>query len=216
LREMFDRSFGSQHGANSNRESVPRPLYAELSVSLDELIQKTRKTISIAVAPVDAAGAGQGSYKKIAVKIPPGVTEGSTIRLKGQGESAFGHNTAGDLLLKIKIKPDDRFALNGYDLHSEVAISPWEAALGTKVDIETSTGLVRLKIPAGTQSGRQFRLKGKGLPKKLGSGDLLITARITIPDSLSDTERKLFAELAEKSAFDPRETYQKQTVKEAA
>ncbi|MEJ2057231.1 MAG: DnaJ C-terminal domain-containing protein, partial [Desulfofustis sp.] len=154
--------------------------------------------------------------KKIAVKIPPGVTEGSTIRLKGQGESAFGHNTAGDLLLKIKIKPDDRFALNGYDLHSEVAISPWEAALGTKVDIETSNGLVRLKIPAGTQSGRQFRLKGKGLPKKLGSGDLLITARITIPDSLSDTERKLFAELAEKSAFDPRETYQKQTVKEAA
>ncbi len=216
LGEIFGRSCGSRHGFSGNAGAAPEPLYGELSVSLDELIQKTTKTISIAVAPVDTAGAEQGGHKKIAVKIPPGVTEGSTIRLKGKGESGFDNNPAGDLLLKIKIKPDSRFAVSGYDLHSEVAISPWEAALGTKVAIETTTGLVRLKIPAGTQSGRQFRLKAKGLPKKQGCGDLLITARITIPDSLNDTERKLFEELSEKSNFDPRETSQNQAFKEAA
>lgn len=215
LRDIFGYSSGSQSGFNRDTGAGPRPLHAELHVSLDELIQKTTKTISIGVAPADETGAVRHRRKKIAVKIPAGVSEGSTIRLKGQGEPGFENGAAGDLFLKIRVKPDSRFAVSGYDLHADVAITPWEAALGSKADIETTDGLVRLTIPAGTQSGRQFRLKGKGLPKKRGSGDLLITAKIMIPESLSDSERELFEELAEKSSFDPRESSRNEAFKEA-
>lgn len=216
LREIFGRSSGSQHGFSYDTHAGPRPLSAELSLGLDELIQKTTKTISIVVGPADNAGAAQRHRKKIAVKIPPGVTEGSTIRLKGQGAPGSEKGEAGDLLLTIRIKPDSRFVVTGYDLHAEVAITPWEAALGTAIDIETIEGVVRLKIPAATQSGTQFRLKGKGLPRKQGSGDLLITAMVKIPDSLSDAEKELFEELAEKSSFDPRQSSRSRAFKEAA
>lgn len=204
LRDIFGTSFGTDQGFTNAFDSAPEPVQAELVLSLDELIRKSTKTIFLAVDSPDISGSFKRRQKKIQVKIPPGVTEGSTIRLKGQGQQGFKNGTDGDLLLRIRIEPDHRFALCGYDLLSEVAITPWEAALGTKVDIETTNGQVRLKIPAGTQSGRQFRLKNKGLAKKQGSGDLLITVKIMIPDSLSDTEKELFEELAAKSNFDPR------------
>lgn len=216
LKDIFGGSFGSDQRFNDNFDSVPEPVQAELILSLDELIKKSTKTIAVAVDSPDISGSFKRRQKKIQVKIPQGVTEGSTIRLKEQGQPSFNNGKDGDLLLRIRVEPDSRFVLSGYDLLSEVAITPWEAALGTKVDIETTNGQVRLNIPAGTQSGRKFRLKNKGLAKKQGSGDLLIAVKIMIPDSLSDAEKELFEELAARSSFDPRATTPDTAFTEAA
>ena len=129
--------------------------------------------------------------RTIEVKIPPGVAQGSVIRLKGQGEAGVGNESSGDLLLKIKIIPDKRFQVDGHDLHAETPVSPWEAALGTKLKIQTLEGDVWLKVPPGSQSGRRFRLKGKGLLQKKGRGDLYVKLKIAIPESLNEEHRML-------------------------
>ena len=194
LRDIF--------GAEIDRGGMP--IQADLTLSLDELFNRGTKTISFAVESLDSQGNLQRQNKTIQVKIPSGVSHGSTIRLKGQGAPGRLNGPAGDLLLKIRLKPDSRFTVDGHDLRSEIAISPWEAALGAQVEISTMDGSVRLKIPPGSQSGRQFRLKGKGLSKKQGRGDMLVSVKIAIPESLSEQERELFEELSRKSSFDPR------------
>jgi curved DNA-binding protein len=185
-------------------DTIGAPVHADLALSLDELFNRRAKTISFVIESLDNQGNLQRQNKTIEVKIPPGVSHGSTIRLKGQGGPGRLGRPAGDLLLKIKLNPDSRFMVDGYDLRSEIAITPWEAALGTTVEVNTPDGLVRLKIPPGSQSGRQFRLKGKGLYKKEGRGDLLAGIKIVIPEPLSEAERELFEELSRKSLFDPR------------
>lgn len=194
LRDIFGSEF----------DTGGMPVRADLTLSLDELVNRGTKTITFAVESLDTQGRMQRHNKTIQVKIPPGVSEGSTIRLKGQGSPGRLNGPAGDLLLKIRLKPDSRFTVDGYDLRSEIAITPWEAALGAAVEVRTMDGSVRLKIPPGSQSGRLFRLKGKGLFMKKGSGDLLVSVKIVVPDSLNEAERKLFEELSRKSSFDPR------------
>ncbi len=194
LRDIF--------GAELNPGGVS--VQADLTLSLDELVNRGKKTITFAVESLDSYGNRQRQNKTIQVKIPSGVSHGSVIRLKGQGGPGRHNGPAGDLLLKIVLKPDSRFTVDGYDLRSEIAVTPWEAALGARVEISTLEGSVRLKIPPGSQSGRQFRLKGKGLSMKEGSGDLLVGIKIAVPESLSEAERELFEELSRKSSFDPR------------
>ncbi len=139
------------------------------------------------------------------MKIPPGVRSGQKIRLAGQGNPGFG-GAAGDLLLKVEIQTDSRFKVDGADIHTTVPVTPWEAALGGEAEVETPTGSVRVKIPAGTSSGRKIRLRGRGLSQQGGGkGDLMAEFRVVVPDTLSDRERELFEQLAEESQFRPRE-----------
>jgi curved DNA-binding protein len=143
--------------------------------------------------------------KTLQVKIPKGVTNGSVIRLAGQGETGSGQAKAGDLLLRITIAPDDRFRVEGHDLHTVVAVSPWEAALGAKIPVHTVDGAVTLAIPKGSQNGRKLRLRGKGIPQQSGvGGDIIVELAICVPAQLSPEEEKLFIELAKVSRFSPR------------
>jgi curved DNA-binding protein len=140
------------------------------------------------------------------VKIPAGVRSGQKIRLAGQGSPNFGGGAPGDLLLKVEIQPDARFKVEGSDIHTTVPVSPWEAALGGEAQVETPIGPVRVKIPAGSSSGRKIRLRERGLSQPGGvKGDLLAEIRIVIPDQLSPRERELFEQLSEASEFRPRE-----------
>jgi curved DNA-binding protein len=139
------------------------------------------------------------------VTIPKGLTDGSRIRLAGQGGKAVGGGPPGDLYLKIRIRPEPGFKVEEYNIRKEINISPWEAALGASVLVETPTGRVTLRVPRGTQGGQTLRLKGKGLSRRDGeNGDMLVTVRIVIPKKLGDEEKRLFEELAEKSTFNPR------------
>src|SRR6059036_3275145 len=119
--------------------------------------------------------------KELNVRIPAGVTAGQQIRLKGQGETAPGH-PPGDLLITISIAPHPFFKVDGSDLRLDLPITLYEAVLGGKVRVPTLGSAVELSIPKNTSSGRIFRLKGKGLPKAGGTGDLFVTTRIILPD----------------------------------
>src|SRR6185312_2555295 len=141
--------------------------------------------------------------KEVDVKIPAGLNDGQTIRLKGQGLAGSG-GRAGDLLIAVSVAAHPMFARDGADLRLELPITLYEAVLGAKVRVPTLDGAVELAIPAGTNSGRTFRLKGKGLKAKEGKGDLLATVRITLPEGKDDELAALMKTWRDTKPYDPR------------
>jgi curved DNA-binding protein len=134
------------------------------------------------------------------VKIPTGVRDGQLIRLSGEGGEGVGGGPAGDLLLRVRIKPHSRFKVRDRDLYVTLPLTPWEAALGASIEVPTLTGTTQVKVPPGSSSGRRLRLRGQGLP----GGDLYATVSIKVPKQLNKKERDLFEELAKVSTFNPR------------
>lgn len=153
-------------------------------------------------------GAGQvRTQKKTRVRIPPGVGDGSRIRFKGKGEPGRGGGPPGDLYVITKVEKHPYLGRNNANITMDLPITFTEAALGTQVEVPTVDGKVKLKIPAGTQSGRKFRLKGKGAPrlKGKGKGDLIVTARVAVPEKLSKKQREAIEKLQEVEDIDLRE-----------
>ncbi len=131
------------------------------------------------------------------VKIPAGVDNGSVIRMTGQGEQGQKGAPAGDLYLQIRVKKDTRFERVGYDIISKINISFTQAAIGDKIEVDTIDGPVKLKIPEGTQSGTNFRMRGRGVPhiQSRGRGDHIIKADVKTPKSLTRKQKQLLKEL---------------------
>jgi curved DNA-binding protein len=147
-----------------------------------------------------------GDGRTYDVRIPPGVRDGQRIRLAGEGGQGQGGGPSGDLFLHVRIKPHPRLRLDGRDLHVDVPVTPWEAALGATVEVPTLQGGAKVKVPAGSSSGRRLRLRGQGFPgPRGGHGDLYATVQIQVPKQLSERERELFEQLAAASTFNPRE-----------
>ena len=162
---------------------------AEMELSLEEVVKGTVRTLQISLP---------GSKPKtLEVKIPPGVRNGSKVRVSGELNQGTGA-PAGDLYLRVKIKPNQAFTIDGDNLISECNLSPAQAAIGSEISVNTVEGQVRIRVPAGTQHGRLLRLRGKGLPKLKGGvrGDLLVRAKILVPATMSDEERSLYEQLA--------------------
>ncbi|WP_456324735.1 DnaJ C-terminal domain-containing protein [Desulfonauticus submarinus] len=169
---------------------------AILELSLEEAFRGGEKTIT-----VGSIGTGK---KTLNVKIPPRIKDGARIRLKGQGGPGIGNGPAGDLYLKVKILPHALFKLDGNNIIYRLDLAPWEAVLGTEIDVPTLEGKVKLKVPRGISSGQKLRIKGKGLGQGLGRGDQLVEIRIKSPKNLSAKEEDLWQELARISSFNPR------------
>jgi DnaJ-class molecular chaperone len=144
-------------------------LSISMAVSLEEAVKGAEKRVRLPTG------------KELNVRIPPGVVAGQQIRLKGQGETAPGH-PPGDLLITVNISPHPFFKVDGSDLRLDLPITLYEAVLGGKVRVPTLGSAVELSVPKNTSGGRVFRLKGKGLPKTGGTGDLLVTTRVMLPD----------------------------------
>ncbi|MEA2271151.1 MAG: curved DNA-binding protein [Solirubrobacteraceae bacterium] len=165
-----------------------------------------------AVLEITLEEAAKGGRRRIAldgedyeVDIPPGVTDGQRIRLAGAGEAGIGGGPSGDLFLRVRIQRHPRFRVDGRDLHTDVRVAPWEAALGASVDVETLDGHAHVRVPEGSSCGRKLRLRGEGLPGPGGSaGDLYAHVKIVVPKKLKREERELFEQLAEVSRFNPR------------
>lgn len=136
-------------------------------------------------------------YEKTKIRIPAGIKSGQSIRLEGLGESGGKGGPAGDLYVAVTVSPDKRFSREGDDIHSEEKISFSQAALGDKIEVETIDGTVNMKIPAGTQSGETFRLKGKGVKHlgHYGHGDQYVKIQVITPNNLSHEERELLEKL---------------------
>lgn len=168
---------------------------AELELSLEEVAAGGRRRLSL------------DDGREFEVEIPPGVRDGQTIRVPGQGGTGAGDGGGpGDLVLRVRLRPHPVFRAKGRDLYVDLAVTPWEAALGADVPVRALDGDARVKVPAGSSSGRRLRLRGQGLPGGRGStaGDLYAVVMIHVPKKLSQRERELFEQLASRSKFDPR------------
>jgi curved DNA-binding protein len=160
----------------------------ELAVTVEEVLHGGRKAFSLERG---------GRVETVNVNIPRGVRAGQKIRLAGQGGEGVGGGERGDLYLLVKIAPHVDYRLDGFDLIRAVPIPVWSAVLGGEVEVPMPDGAVKMKIPAGTQPGQKFRLKGRGLPSGGGSrGDFFAEAKVLLPTSLSDHERALWEKLA--------------------
>jgi molecular chaperone DnaJ len=150
---------------------------------------------------------GSGAERRtrtLQVKIPAGVRNGAKIRLTGKGEPGLAGGAAGDLYVKIAVTPHTLFGRRGDDLTVELPITYPEATLGANVEVPTLNGPVTLKVPAGTPSGKTFRVKGRGVPRKGGRGDLLAKVKVDVPDKVSKEEKELLRKLRDVSAGSPR------------
>ncbi len=174
---------------------------ADISVTLEEALNGSRRPISL--RRTDAAG--RAKTETYDVKIPAGVHEGQRIRLRARGEAGPGGGAAGDLYLRVRLAPHPEFRVEpGGDLYHDLAVPPWQAVLGAEVSVPTLEGqTMKLKIPPGTQVGKRFRLRGRGLPATGGvRTDLYVQIGVTLPETLSDDERELWRQLAELSPDD--------------
>jgi curved DNA-binding protein len=145
--------------------------------------------------------------RTLAVTVPAGVTDGQRLRRRGKGGPGRNGGPAGDIYLHITLAPHAVFRPDGHDLVFDLALAPWEAALGAEVEVPTLDGQVLLTVPQGTQSGRKLRLRGRGMATGHGArGDLYAIVHIEVPATLTARERALFEELKRESKFDPRAT----------
>lgn len=177
-----------------------------VEITLRDAFHGSKKTVELERIEFDAGGRPNRIRKRYDVTIPRGVTDGSLIRLSGQGGAGRGGGPEGDLYLKVRILPDPHFTIKEHDLFTSVDIAPWEAALGAKVHVATVDGRINITVPPGTQSGQTLRMRGKGMPISGGTaGDLLVNVRIVVPSHLSASEKHLFEELSRESRFNPRQ-----------
>lgn len=201
--DFFDAIFGGLGGAAQAQPSAPRKgqnFQSQINVGVRDAFHGTKKSMSFSFS--DQKGSERKTYQ---VKIPAGTTDGTKIRLGGQGTSGAFGGPRGDLILKVNVVADDTFRLEGNDVVSTLTLAPWEAALGAKIEVETLDGKVALNIPSGAQGGQRLRIRGRGFRKKAGErGDHYVEIRIGIPTKLSEKEAALFKELSEHSSFQPR------------
>src|SRR3954447_897629 len=181
---------GSPFGQRQRAAERGTDVEADIMVTLEEALHGSKRPISLR----------RGNSSKVEsyqVKIPKGVHEGQRIRLAGQGEAGAGGGKSGDLFLRVRLARHPDFTIEGADLIHEAKLAPWLAALGGELQVPTLEGQARLKIPAGTQGGQRFRLRGHGLPTAAGPrGDLLVVSQIQIPKKITDRERQIWSELA--------------------
>jgi curved DNA-binding protein len=188
--DLLEGLFGGRMNGFSMRGSDHE---AVLDLSLEEAAAGGKRRIALADG---------GSFE---VDIPAGVTDGQRIRLAGAGGGGTRGGPDGDLYLRIRIRPHKVFRLVGRDLHVDLPVTPSEAALGATVDVPTLSGRAKVRVPAGSSTGRKLRLRGEGMPASSGPpGDLLATVKIMVPQKLSAKEQELYRELAKVSKFNPR------------
>jgi molecular chaperone DnaJ len=137
--------------------------------------------------------------RSISVNVPPGIDESATLRMSGQGEAGPSGGVPGNLYVKVQIQPHELFTRQNKTINLQIGINVAQGALGDEIDIDTIDGPVSLKVPAGTQSGQQFRLRGRGVPDMRGGdrGDQIVTVQVMVPRDLSPEQRDLFSQLAE-------------------
>lgn len=196
-------------GQRSTKQRRPTRQPRPITISLEDAYHGGLRNVTLETVDENVLGAVKKQTKTYQVRIPKGIRSGSVIRLAGRGGAEGGSE---EMLLEVQIAPHPRYKLEGYDLYTSLPISPWEAALGSKLPVETLGGNVNVTVPPGSQSGQTLRLRGLGLPKSKQSrdqtpeaaGDLFVELKIATPKQLSKDERELLEKLRDISDFNPR------------
>jgi len=205
--DFFEQMFGSRHRAQGGfaqpgeESERGQDIEGDIMVTLEEVMTGSIRDVSV------RHRVGRSIKTETHhVKIPAGVTEGQKLRLAGRGEAGTSGGTAGDLYLRVRLAKHPDFEVDGHNLIYEVELAPWEAVLGAEIQVPTLTGRVKIKIAAGTQNGQKLRVRGRGLPQREGpAGDLIVVTRLALPEKVSDSEKKLWEQLARESKFNPRD-----------
>ena len=201
---LFGRGFGSaQSQQRGGYTARGEDHHAKVIIDLEDAYQGATRGITLQSPEIDNTGHVINKQRTLNVKIPKGVKQGQRIRLTGQGSPGMGNAPAGDLYLEIQFKPHSIYKVDGHDVYLDFPLTPWEAALGSTVKVPTPTGLVDLKIAAGTTSGRKLRLKERGIPGK-PPGDLYVIPQITLPPADSEKAKALYGEMEKEMAYNPR------------
>lgn len=179
--------------------------HAKVLIDLADAYRGAEREISLRAPRVDEQGHVAMREHVLNVRIPAGVKEGQHIRLVGQGGPGVGGAAAGDLYLEIHFRPDPRYRVDGRDVYETVPVAPWEAALGAAIETPTPSGPVTVQVPAGSQTGRKLRLKGRGIPGA-SPGDLYVVLEVVLPPADTDVARQVYETMARELAFDPRRT----------
>ena len=178
-------------------------IHAAITIDLRDAYTGATRNISLRVPVQDAQGQVTMQEKTLSVSIPKGVTPGQQLRLAGQGQPGVGGGPAGDLYLEIQFREDPRYRVEGANVYETVPVAPWEAALGAKRPVPTPSGTVEVSVPAGSQTGRKLRLKGRGIPAAT-PGDLYLILEVVLPPANTARAKELYEQMAREMSFNPR------------
>ena len=193
----------SESKAKRKNKKVPvkgENVETSIDVSIEDAFYGVSKKISLRTV--------EGKMKTFDVKIPAGIRDSEKIRLLGQGKLGQNGGNNGDLFIKINIEDNKRFKIKGYNLYTDLFLTPWEAALGTRANVVGIDDESNIYIPGGIQSGEKITIPGKGYKdSKGGRGDLIANIKVMVPKKLTDEEKEIFTKLKEVSSFNPRNIY---------
>ncbi len=209
--QMFAGGMGQQQGGFGGRSAgfqrAGEDLNVKVLVSLEDAINGAEKTLNLSIPKAGLHGQVRHESKQLKVKIPVGVKQGSRIRLSGQGAEGSGGGAKGNLIIEIDLQSHPLYKVEEEDVLLNLPLTPWEAALGTKVEVPTLKGKVNMNISPGTQSGAKLRIKGRGLGKGSAVGDQYIVVQIHTPPVISDEIKIFYEKMAEVLPFNPREHF---------
>ena len=203
--DFFNMFFGNVENVKEkivNKKEQQPPIKGEnietsINVEIEEVFYGLDKKISLRTV--------DGKMKVFTVSIPAGIRDGEKIRLLGQGKEGVNGGKNGDLFIKVNIENNDKFKLKGNDIYTDLYLTPWEAALGTRAQVNSIDEITQVYTPEGIQSGEVLKIPGKGYKDgKGGRGDLIAEVKVMVPKKLSPEERKLFETLNKVSKFNPR------------
>jgi molecular chaperone DnaJ len=219
IEDLLGGLFGRGRTGGFTRQARPRrgkDIEHPLEVTLEEAFSGANRILSMESREACPSCSGTGriqnavcsacmgsgmisGLKRIEVKIPAGVKEGSRVRISGKGEAGYAGARSGDLFLIISVKPHNQFERKGNNLHIDIPVPLMVAILGGETKVPTLKGKLALKIPAETKNGREIKLKGQGMPNTTDStrGDLIARVKVVLPEKLSDEEKRLYRQLAE-------------------
>jgi|KBSSwiStaDraftv2_1062776.scaffolds.fasta_scaffold302416_3 curved DNA-binding protein len=212
--DFFSELFGRMHARGGGARGAQRPdlhargedHHAKIVLDLEDAWRGVQTQVSLKTPQLDAQGRLMLVQRTLEVRIPPGVKPGQMIRLAGQGGAGLGDAPAGDLLLEVQVAPHPRFRLDGANLIAELPLAPWEAALGAVVPVLLPDGQsLKVRVPAGAQSGQLLTVRGRGLPART-PGDLELQLRVVLPSGLEPRAKRLYEQMAAElgSEFDAR------------
>ncbi len=204
--DFFSELFGhmGKQTSHSHHRTRGEDHHAKIMLDLEDTYRGASRSLTLRAPHVDDKGQIKLAEHKINVRIPKGVHEGQVIRLAGQGGPGMAGASAGDLFLEVHFNPHARYRVEKKDVYATLPVSPWEATLGATVKFPVPDGLIEVRIPEGSQTGRKLRLKGQGIPAA-SPGDLYLVLEVVLPPATTPKAKEIYQMMARELAFNPRE-----------
>lgn len=205
--DFFAQLFGGKMGAgarHAHHRMRGEDHHAKIMLELEDSYHGATRSLTLRMPKLDNQGRTVLAEHTLNVRIPKGVHAGQVIRLAGQGGPGHAGAAAGDLFLEVHFNPHNRYRIENKDVYATLPIAPWEAALGATVKIPVPDGLVEVRVPENSQSGRKLRLKGRGIPAAT-PGDLYLVLEVVLPPATTEKAREFYQTMAQELAFNPRQ-----------